>query len=48
MMIVPEAANVPPTPWQTDISVAVWVAPAPRIWRTLSYIGYMPYLLECK
>jgi len=30
MMIVPEAVNMPPTPWQTEILAD------PRIWRTLS------------
>jgi hypothetical protein len=37
MMIVPEAANMPPTPWQTEILAPGTCAGAmPRIWRTLS------------
>ncbi len=36
MMIVPEAANMPPTPWQTEIQApGIWAAATPRIWRTL-------------
>jgi hypothetical protein len=37
MMIVPEAANMPPTPWQTQISASgIWAGAMPHIWRTLS------------
>jgi hypothetical protein len=36
MMIVPEAANMPPTPWQTEIQApGIWAAATPRVWRTL-------------
>jgi len=37
MMIVPEAANMPPpTPWQTEISApGIGARAVPRIWRTL-------------
>jgi hypothetical protein len=35
MMIVPEAANMPP-PWQTEIRApGIWAGAVPRIWRTL-------------
>ena len=45
MMIVPEAANMPPTPWQTEIlATGIWAGAVPRIWRTLSCSAYMP---EC-
>ena len=45
MMIVPEAANMPPTPWQTEIrALEIWAGAVPRIWRTLSCNAYMP---EC-
>ena len=48
MMIVPEAANMPPTPWQTEILASGTCAGAmPRIWRTLSCNAYMPYMPEC-
>ena len=44
MMIVPEAANMPP-PWQTEIRApGIWAGAVPRIWRTLSCSAYMP---EC-
>jgi hypothetical protein len=34
MMMVPEAANMPPTPWQTEILASGICAGAlPRIWR---------------
>jgi hypothetical protein len=34
---VPEAANMPPTPWQTEIfALGIWAGAMPRIWRTLS------------
>ena len=37
MMIVPDAANMPPTPWQTEIlAPGIWAGATPRIWRTLS------------
>jgi hypothetical protein len=37
MMIVPLAANMPPTPWQTEIfAPGTWAGAMPRIWRTLS------------
>jgi len=48
MMIVPEAANMPPTPWQTLIlAPGTWAGAMPRIWRTLSCKAYMPYMPEC-
>jgi hypothetical protein len=48
MMMVPEAANMPPTPWQTEIRApGVWAGAVPRIWRTLSCNAYMPYMREC-
>jgi hypothetical protein len=48
MMIVPEAANMPPTPWQTEIlAPGTWAGAMPRIWRTLSWSAYMPYMPEC-
>src|SRR5271170_716090 len=48
MMIVPEAANMPPTPWQTEIlAPGIWAGAVPRIWRTLSCNAYMPYMPEC-
>jgi hypothetical protein len=47
-MIVPLAANMPPTPWQTEIFAPGTCAGAmPRIWRTLSCSAYMPYMPEC-
>ena len=47
-MIVPEAANMPPTPWQTEIFAPGTCAGAtPRICRTLSCSAYMPYMPEC-
>jgi hypothetical protein len=37
MMIVPDTANMPPTPWQTEIlAPGIWAGAVPRIWRTLS------------
>src|SRR5467141_146367 len=48
MMIVPEAANMPPTPWQTEIRASgIWAGAVPRIWRTLSCSTYTPYMPEC-
>jgi hypothetical protein len=48
MMIVPEAANMPPTPWQTEILASgIWAGAAPRIWHALSCKAYMPYMPEC-
>ena len=45
MMIVPEAANMPPTPWQTEIRASgIWTGAMPRIWRTLFRSAYMPYM----
>jgi hypothetical protein len=45
MMMVPLAANMPPTPWQTEIlAPGIWAGAVPRIWRTLSCKAYMP---EC-
>jgi hypothetical protein len=36
MMIVPDAANMPPTPWQTEIlAPGIGAGAVPRIWRTL-------------
>jgi hypothetical protein len=33
MMIVPDAANMPPTPWQTEIlAPGIWAGAMPRIW----------------
>ncbi len=47
-MIVPDAANMPPTPWQTEIFAPGTCAGAmPRICRTLSCSAYMPYMPEC-
>jgi hypothetical protein len=44
-MIVPLAANMPPTPWQTEIlAPGIWAGAVPRIWRTLSCKAHMP---EC-
>ena len=37
MMIVPLAANMPPTPWQTEIlAPGIWAGAMPRIWHTVS------------
>src|SRR5690349_5710295 len=37
MMIVPEAANMLPTPSQTEIlAPRIWAGAAPRLWRALS------------
>ena len=48
MMIVPQAANMPPTQWQTEILASgIWAGAVPRIWRTLSCSAYMPYMPEC-
>jgi hypothetical protein len=48
MTTVPEAANMPPTPWQTEIlAPGIWAGAVPRIWRTLSCSAYMPYMPEC-
>jgi hypothetical protein len=48
MMIVPLAANIPPTPWQTEIlAPGICAGASPRIWRTLSCNAYMPYMPEC-
>ena len=48
MMVVPEAANMPPTPWQTEILASgIWAGTMPRIWRMLSCNAYMPYMPEC-
>jgi hypothetical protein len=42
-MIVPEAANMPPTPWQPEIlAPGIWAGAMPRIWRTLSCSAYTP------
>jgi len=42
MMIVPEAANMPPTPSQTEIRApGIWAGEIPRIWRTLSCKAYI-------
>ena len=42
MMMVPEAANMPPTLWQTEIlESGIWAG------RTLSCSAYMPYMPEC-
>src|SRR6201999_3373950 len=47
-MIVPDAANMPPTPWQTEIFAPGTCAGAmPRICRTLSCSAYIPYMPEC-
>ena len=47
-MIVPDAANMPPTPWHTEIFAFGTCAGAmPRICRTLSCSAYMPYMPEC-
>jgi hypothetical protein len=35
---VPDAANMPPTPRQTEIlALGIWAGAVPRIWRTLSF-----------
>jgi hypothetical protein len=48
MMIVPEAANMPATPWQTEIfAPGIWAGTVLRIWRTLFRCAYMPYMPEC-
>ena len=48
MMIVPLAANMPPTPWQTEIRApGIWAGAMPRIRRTLSYNAHIPYMPEC-
>ena len=48
MMIVPDAANMPPTPWQTEtLAPGICAGAVPRIWRTLSCKAYMPYMPEC-
>jgi hypothetical protein len=48
MMIVPEAPNMPPAPWQTEIlAPGICAGAVPRIWRTLSCKAYMPYMPEC-
>jgi hypothetical protein len=42
MMLVPEAANKPPTPCQTEIlAPGIWAGATPRIWRTLSCSAYV-------
>ena len=47
-MIVPEAANIPPTPWHTEIfAPGICAGAMPRICRTLSCNAYMPYMPEC-
>ena len=47
-MIVPDAANMPPTPWHTEIFAFGTCAGAmPRIYRTLSCSAYIPYMPEC-
>jgi hypothetical protein len=46
--IVPLAANMPPTPWHTEIFAFGTCAGAmPRICRTLSCSAYIPYMPEC-
>jgi hypothetical protein len=48
MMIVPDAANMPPALWQTEIlAPEICAGAGPRIWRTLSCNAYMPYIPEC-
>ena len=48
MMIVPAAANMPPTPWLTLIlAFGTWAAAVPRICFTLSCRAYIPYMPEC-
>src|SRR5512146_28958 len=43
--IVPEAANMPPTPWAMLIlAFGTWAGAIPRICRTLSCSAYMPYM----
>src|SRR2546422_578678 len=47
MMIVPDAANMPPTPWQTEIlAPGIWAGATPCIWRTLSCSAYMPECMQ--
>jgi hypothetical protein len=37
MMMVPDPANMPPTPWQTEILASgIWAGAVLRIWRTFS------------
>lgn len=46
--MVPDAANIPPTPWATLIfAPSTWAGAMPRICRTLSCRAYMPYMPEC-
>ncbi len=48
VMIVPAAANMPPTPWARLIfAPGTWAGATPRSWRTLSWRAYMPYMPEC-
>src|ERR1041384_5259035 len=45
---VPDAANMPPTPWHTEIlAFGTCAAAVPRNCRTLSCSAYMPYIPEC-
>lgn len=47
-MMVPLAANMPPTPWAMEIlAPGTCAAAVPRNWRTLSWSAYMPYIPEC-
>ena len=47
-MIVPEAPNMPPTPWLIEIfAPGTWAGATPRSCRTLSWMAYMPYMPEC-
>jgi len=45
---VPEAANMPPTPWLIEIfAPGTWAGAMPRSCRMLSCMAYMPYMPEC-
>ena len=45
---VPAEANMPPTPWHTEILASfTWAGAVPRSWRTPSCSAYMPYMPEC-
>ena len=46
-MTVSDEANMPPTPWQTEIRAPGFGRGRCRIWRTLSCSAYMPYMPEC-
>ena len=44
---LPAAMNMPPTPWQNEtLAPSTWCGASPRIWRTDSWMAYMPYMPE--